>query len=67
MTRWDYKLFDTTVNPDGEFGDEPIDRKSWLVFLRDLGAEGWEAVSPVILHGVREQDSKFLLLKRPRQ
>lgn len=59
--------FDTTVNPDGEFGDEPTDRKSWLVFLRDLGNEGWEVVTPVVLHGVDDQDGRVLLLKRPRQ
>ena len=61
MATWEYLRLSTEIaTGDPEL---PASQDDWMARLTAAGAEGWEAVGPVVLHD-RDGDGRFLLLKR---
>jgi len=63
VTTWEYLRLSTEIGT-GASG-LPAGEDDWTSRLTAAGAEGWEAVGPVVLHDA-SGDVRFLLLKRPR-
>ena len=60
MTTWEYLRLSTEI----ETGEpEPVGEDDWMVRLTSAGADGWEAVGPVVLHD-QHGDVRFLLMRR---
>jgi len=62
VTTWEYRRLSTEIGTGQP--ELPVSEDDWMVRLTSAGAEGWEAVGPVVLHD-QPGDVRFLLLKRP--
>ncbi len=61
VTTWEYLRLSTEIGT-GE-PELPASEDDWMVRLTSAGANGWEAIGPVVLHD-QHGDVRFLLMKR---
>ena len=64
MTTWEYLRLSTEIGT-GE-PEMPASESDWMVRLASAGADGWEAVGPVVLHD-QHGDERFLLMERAQR